>query len=138
MKTSWKIILALFLIFICGIVIGTGGTLIIERAIIKRSIENPQRAKLMLVHRFARQYNLTKEQKESIAMIIADEASKLAEIRMSVAPEVESVLNDAQKRIGAELDESQRQKFERGFDKWLERFRRIYYAGTGTMSESDK
>ena len=137
MKTSWKNILALFLIFICGIVIGTGMTLIIERSIIKRSIENPQRAKLMLVHRFARQYNLTREQKESIAMIIADEASKLAEIRSKVAPDVELVLDEAKQRISAELNESQRVKFENNFNRWLERFRRIYYGNAGTPQQID-
>jgi hypothetical protein len=137
MKVNVKNMIAVILLLICGIVIGAGGMLLVERTVIKRAIENPHRARIVLVRRLSRQYHLSREQKESVAAIIADEASRLAEVRMKVAPEVEEILSDARQRIGDELDDSQRALFEKNFDKWLERFKRVYYAGTGVMRESD-
>lgn len=51
--------LGFILIFICGIIIGAGLTVVAERGVIKNSIENPQRARMMPVRKFARQANLT-------------------------------------------------------------------------------
>jgi len=130
MKISIKTIIALFLIFICGIVIGSGGTLIVERAMIRRAIENPVRARMLFIHRIEREYKLTPKQKIAIRGIIEDETRQLAQVRLNAAPEMEKILIDARSRISSELGESQRAKFEPKFDKWMTRFRKIYYVET--------
>jgi len=134
MKATSKNILALVLIFICGVVIGGAGTIILERAMIKRALNNPSRARAMIVRRIVRDYRLTREQKVSIEAIVKDSAKQLAEIRLSVAPDVEKVLLNSRDRIAAELDNTQREKFLGKFDGWMARFKRVYYAGTGEES----
>ena len=130
MKITTKSVLALVLIFICGVIFGGGGMLILERAMIKRALNNPIRARAVIARRLAKEFRLTPEQKASIEPIIADSAKQLADIRLSVAPDVERVLNDSRDKIAVELDENQKDKFLKKFDIWMERFKRVYYAGT--------
>jgi uncharacterized protein YneF (UPF0154 family) len=148
MNKTLKTIIVLLLIFICGIVIGAGGTLIAERILIKRAIENPAKVRAVLAQRIARQCDLTSEQKETIKNILTDQAREFAAIRMDVAPDIERVLQNGHDRIMGELDESQKVKFEEHYSRMIEKFRKSYYSyeqdslddktkGDAGMEESD-
>ena len=128
MNKTVKTTLVLFLIFICGIMIGVGGTLIMEKLLIKRVLENPAKARMMVVKRISRQCNLSASQRESIKSIIDDQAMEFAMLRNEIAPDIERVLESTHNNILDELDESQKIIFEKNYLKMIEKFRKTYYS----------
>lgn len=128
MNKTLKTIFVLLLIFVSGIVFGVGGTLIIEKAMIKRFLENPGKARMILVNRISKQCNLSSEQQDSIKTILDNQAREFAVLRHGIAPEIERVLDDTHGNILDELDESQKAKFEKHYSIMMEKFRKTYYS----------
>jgi uncharacterized protein YneF (UPF0154 family) len=135
MTNQTKTIIALIMIFICGLVLGVGGTLLVEKRVIKRVLENPERSRTMIMARMSRQLNLDADQKTAIMAIMRDQYRELARIRLEAGPDVERVLTDAHDRIIEQLDENQRERFNTTWNKFYGKFHRGYYSGTDKSTE---
>ncbi|MFH1515223.1 MAG: hypothetical protein ABIG42_07160, partial [bacterium] len=70
MKIQTKTILIIILIFFSGITIGTGGTLMAEKIIIRRTLENPERARMHILNRISKRHHLSSEQTRAVQQVL--------------------------------------------------------------------
>jgi len=129
MKIQTKTILIIILIFFSGITIGTGGTLMAEKIIIRRTLENPERARMHILNRISKRHHLSSEQTMAVQNILEEQAREFRSIRTKAAPDIEKVFENSHEKIVDILDESQRKKFEIYHRIMMNKFRKIFYSG---------
>ena len=111
-KSSWKLALAAVFIFICGIVVGTGGTLILIKHTIMTSIANPAKSIEKAGLRLKKKLDLKDDQFEQVEAILSNRMVILMKIRLDTRTEVARQLHLFRQEITPILDEGQARKFE--------------------------
>jgi hypothetical protein len=116
-RASWqnpRILLTLFLVFLCGLVTGVLVTRYgLHQALHKPGISFQQGGKEVSLQKMKKELNLTPSQEEEIRMVLNDYALFLS----NVQSQMDDVRGTGKKRILAVLNSEQRQRFEQMISK---------------------
>jgi hypothetical protein len=104
----WLLMLVMFL---SGLGIGVGGTLVAVRNRILDAFHHPEKAPRQIVDRLRGKLALTDAQAGRIETIIQTHQTELREIRRAVQPQVEAQLDQVEHEVGQVLDDGQRAKW---------------------------
>ncbi|MCE9547732.1 MAG: hypothetical protein K8T25_19855 [Planctomycetia bacterium] len=107
----WKPVLLLLVGFICGGVVGIGGTLKVIDNRVQEAIHHPERMPERLAARLTSRLSLSPKQRAEVLAILQTRQRQMLSIRHRVQPEVETVLDGVEGDISAILDPKQREKW---------------------------
>jgi hypothetical protein len=113
----WIQILLAFVIFICGMVLGGSGALILEKKIILHSLHHPEEFPGKLAKHMKQKLGLTDAQKGEILEILSHRQERLQKLQQEVQPRFEAEFEAVQKEINTVLDPEQARKYNAWFDK---------------------
>jgi Spy/CpxP family protein refolding chaperone len=111
---NWKIFLGVILIFVLGVLAGLVPGFYVRHRFpppLPPPMQNNERNE-MILNRFARDLNLTQDQKAQVGQIMAQTRKKLDEhFVQRVQPELQKLMNEEFAQIEKALDDSQKRKF---------------------------
>jgi len=111
-RSGWKLALAAVFIFLCGIVVGTGGTLIMIKRTVVASTANPAIAIEKAALRLKNKLELRDDQFEQVQPILTNRMINLIELRLKTRTEVGRQLHLFRQELLPILDKDQARKFE--------------------------
>lgn len=111
-RRIWLSVLLTLVVFVSGLVVGVGGTLIAVRHEMLRVVHNPQEAPARIAAHLRSKLGLSDEQTRQVEAVVARRQAALQAIRHLVQPQVEAELDQAANEIGQILNESQRQDWD--------------------------
>jgi len=111
-RSGWKLALAAVFIFLCGIVVGTGGTLIMIKRTVVASTANPAKSIEKAGLRLKKKLDLRDDQFEKVKDILGNRMVILMKIRLDTRTEVARQLHLFRQEITPILNEGQARKFE--------------------------
>jgi len=115
-RRRWLRVVLWLVIFVSGLIAGSGLTLIAVREGVLRAIHHPEEMPAKVAQRLRRPLGLTDEQTEQITQILRRRQKALSGIRRHYQPEVEHQLDLLEAEIGAVLDDRQRETWRRIFE----------------------
>ena len=119
----WLRILLVLVVFVSGMVVGTGLTVIVAVHRIKHRMQHPEEAPQLIAGRLERKLSLNHEQTARIRAILTERQKELMAIRQRVQPEVVGELDKGYEEIGAVLDDKQRPRWAKMYSElkaeWL-------------------
>jgi len=123
--SRWKILTGLFIIFLSGILIGSAGTGLYVRHVIRTKVNalvsgDSHVATQLVMERLGRLLALSDAQKKTIQPLIRDAAVKIRALRSRLRPQFEAVFLQTARGIKAHLNKNQQEKL----DKLTERIRK--------------
>lgn len=107
-----------FVIFLCGILIGSGMTILIARRMIVKNFRHPEGIPQRITKRMKRNLDLSDIQAEKVQQIISGHLRDLFQIRKETYPRVRKHLEELREEVADVLNEKQEQK-------WRERFAKL-------------
>jgi len=115
---KWKMVSGLLAIFLSGILIGSVGTGIYVRHVIRARVDALVRgdrsmAVQLVMERLTRSLGLNAEQRAAIEPIVQEAARKIRAIRAKLRPEFMEVFLQTSGKIKAHLTKEQRKKIDR-------------------------
>lgn len=111
-----------FLFLLCGIIIGSGVTVLFLRGALNRLVQDPDLLPERMIQRMDRSLGLEEEQRAAIEAIVEARMGGLREIRARVRPEVQMELDALRNEVSAVLTPEQRAQWEARFDSLRERW----------------
>ncbi len=105
-------------ILVCGIMIGSAGTVFVARRAMLHAVRHPEEMPRRAATRLASRLDLTDEQRARIEGILRTRLRKLGEIRDRLRPHMDRELDALREEIADVLDENQERR-------WREDFRRL-------------
>ena len=123
--SRWKILTGLFIIFLSGILVGSAGTGLYVRHVIRTKVNalvsgDSHVATQLVMKRLGSSLALSDTQKMAIQPLIRDAAVKIRELRSKLRPQFEAVFLQTSQEIKTHLNKSQQKKL----DKLTERIRK--------------
>jgi hypothetical protein len=122
-RHRWRAFLLAAVVFIAGIVVGSGLTVLVIVNRMQEAIRHPELAPQRISARLQRQLDLTDEQTAQVRAILAERQQALMRLRSRVQPEVEAELSVAFEQINRTLDGEQQRQWRKLFDeltaKWM-------------------
>jgi len=115
-RRRWLSVLLSLVIFFSGLIVGTGGTLIVIRNVALQRIHHPETVPDRIARQLRRKLRLDDEQTDQVRQIVAERQLAFQKIRRDVQPQIEAELDIARQQIGEVLDDDQREKWEAHFD----------------------
>lgn len=116
-KGRWRLLLAGVVILVCGIVIGSGLTIIVVRKMIINSMRHPERIPNRITRRMKRKLDLTDEQAQRVKETVARYMHQLERIRKESRPRVYRQLEMLKEEVAKILNEKQRKVWRKRFKK---------------------
>lgn len=105
---KWKLYLGLLVVFLAGVVVGTGGTLLVVVHEVKRLIElGPAAGPEIVMRRLDRVLDLSDEQAAAIEPIVMDGYHEILELRSQSQPQRHAIVMDTVARLKTELTPEQ-------------------------------
>ncbi|MBN1901344.1 hypothetical protein JW926_08485 [Candidatus Sumerlaeota bacterium] len=104
-------------IFLCGIIVGTGVTLLIARRIVIKALRNPEGMPQRITTRMKKNLSLSDVQAEKVQQIISRHLGELNRIRKETHPRVRENLGRLKEEVADVLDEEQERKWRERFEK---------------------
>jgi hypothetical protein len=118
---TWRWILLGIVIFVCGVAVGAGGTVIIGRNALRTRMfnvaRNPERAPHLIAGRIRRELRLSPEQTEQVETIVAQRLQAIRELREQNRPLIAEQLNRLKEEVGKVLNENQEREWRRRFEE---------------------
>ncbi len=111
-----------FLFLLCGIVLGSGATLLLVRGAVHRMVAEPDLLSARVLQRMESQLALDEEQQAAIEGIFAERVAAFRAIRARVRPDVQSELDQLREEVSAVLTPEQREQWQSRFDSIRERW----------------
>jgi Spy/CpxP family protein refolding chaperone len=111
MKT-FKVLLALMVVFVAGMTVGVVGTRVVTRAVIRRAITHPDVVRIRIEHQLTRKLDLDSAQRAQVGEILKDTQKQIRKLRLQVQPQFLLILTNSHDRISAVLTPEQREKFD--------------------------
>ena len=122
-RRRWVSLVLAAVIFLCGCVVGGGGTVLLLRKHLLHAVKHPEEAPARITRGLRRHLGLSDSQATEVEAVLRKHQGALQAIRADAQPQVETVLAEAEKDVAEVLDESQRErwhaKFKRMRDLWL-------------------
>ncbi len=112
MKT-FKPWLVIALVFVAGFAAGAVVARGVVRHVVQQVAENPNRLRLLIERRITRQLRLDLQQRRKVDDILTDTQRELQALRREFAPEVITIISNAESQISATLTPEQRERFEK-------------------------
>jgi hypothetical protein len=112
MKTTWKAVLGVILIFVLGCVFGAIGTsLIVRHRVLQIVRGGPEAMAELLERRTTRNLDLNTDQKAQIHALVLKNLQDRKQLQMQIQPQVQSENRETLKAIDAVLKPEQVQRF---------------------------
>ena len=128
---NWKAILGVCLVFVLGGVAGGLVTVGVITKRIQRIVQGgPQAVNELIVKRLTKRLDLDTGQSAKLMDIVVGTRGELKSVRTQVAPQVESIFTDAEKKVRAMLKPEQEKKFDEVVEQNKERLARFEGSGT--------
>ncbi|MEI7766604.1 MAG: hypothetical protein WCJ97_04100 [Phycisphaerae bacterium] len=108
----WRGILLVLVIFVSGMVLGSGLTVIVAVHRIRDRMHHPEKLPQEIAGRLERRLSLSPDQTTQVRAILTARQQHLMAIRQRVQPEVVGELDQAYSEIAAVLNENQRPRWE--------------------------
>jgi hypothetical protein len=108
---------AWLVIFGSGMVVGAGMTLVMIRAAALHRIHHPEKTPAAMAARLRRPLRLDDQQVKQVEQIFIRRQRSLEDLRRRVQPEFEIELDQIRQQVGEVLDEKQRERWFRHFDR---------------------
>jgi hypothetical protein len=105
------------LILICGIAIGTGGTVVVMKHIILNAIQHSERVPQRITDRMRGKLGLTEDQAAKVKAILTERQKKIQALLRQVRPEVDKEFEKAKEDVAAILKPDQAKKWRERFDR---------------------
>ena len=119
-RVRWLRPLMLSAIFLSGLLVGVGITLLAVRQGMLYGIHHPEEMPVRVVARLRRPLSLSDEQADRIESIIRQRQVHLQEIRRRYQPEVEAELEQIYQQIRESLDDQQRERWDQMYTRLRE------------------
>jgi hypothetical protein len=119
-RGRWLRPLLLTAIFLSGLLVGVGVTLIAVRQGMLYGIHHPEQMPVRVAARLRRPLSLNDQQAGRIESIVRHRQSHLQEIRRRFQPEVEAELEQVYQEIREILDDRQRERWEQIYTRLRE------------------
>jgi len=116
--SRWKILTGLFAIFLSGILMGSAGTGLYVRHVIRAKVNalvsgDSHVATQLVMKRLENSLTLSDAQKTAIQPLIRDAAVKIRVIRSRLRPQFEAVFLQTSQEIKKHLDKGQQKKLDK-------------------------
>ena len=121
-RPRWRMLLLATLIFVSGLIVGGGLTLIRVRHGAMWAIHHPEEAPPRIAAHLRWKLGLSDAQTQQVEQIVRKRQQALQAIRREVQPRVMIELDRVEAEIAATLDDSQRTKWHALFTKLRERW----------------
>ncbi len=122
-RRRWKSVLLGVIILLGGLVIGSGGTLIIVHKLVISAIHHPEQVPKRMAKRISRKLDLSREQTAKVQAILIERQKALLAIRREAYPRVEAELRKARDQVAAILEPekaaSWKNRFEQLRTQWM-------------------
>jgi predicted Co/Zn/Cd cation transporter (cation efflux family) len=122
-RRRWLTLLLAALIFVAGLISGSGLTMVVAVHRLQYAIHHPEEAPNRIATMLQRRLRLDNEQKAKVESIVAAHQVELMAIRRQFQPKVVDQIDQIRKEIGAVLNDSQREHWTTMFDdlrdRWL-------------------
>jgi uncharacterized protein YneF (UPF0154 family) len=112
-RRRWLHVLLGIIIFILGMIVGSGGTIIAAKNKIEDLTQNPEKASRRIAERLKRKLDLTHDQEKEVGEIINERLEALLEIRRKIQPQIKEQLTLLKEQMSEVLDEKQAVKWNR-------------------------
>ncbi|MCL4202872.1 MAG: hypothetical protein KJ000_10265 [Pirellulaceae bacterium] len=112
--------LMLAAIFLSGLLVGAGLTLMAVRQGVLYGIHHPEEMPVRVAARLRRPLSLSDQQADRVQAIIRERQSQLQEIRRRFQPEVEAELEQVYQQIREILDDQQRERWDQIYTRLRE------------------
>ena len=116
-KKRWRTFLVGVLILVCGVAIGTGGTVVVMKRIILDAIQHPEKVPQRITDRMRGKLGLTEDQAAKVKAILSDRQNKIQALLRQVRPEVDKEFEKAKEDVAAILKPDQAKKWRERFDR---------------------
>jgi len=116
--STLKMVLLGLAILLCGMVIGSAGTLFVARRAVVHAVLHPEEMPTRAAQRLGRRLDLSAEQQAQVETILRRRLLALAHVRERFRPQIDRELDDLREEVAAMLDEEQAQQ-------WRDDFRRL-------------
>ena len=116
-KKRWRSFLLGILILVCGIAIGTGGTVVVMKHIILNAIQHPEKVPQRITDRMRGKLGLTDDQAAKVKAILTERHKKIHALLRQVRPEVDKEFEKAKEEVAAILKPDQAKKWRERFDR---------------------
>jgi len=110
-RRGWRTLLLAILIFVSGLIVGGGLTLITVRHRALRAIHHPDEVPPRIAAHLRWKLGLSDEQTRQVEQIVRKRQQALQAIRRDVQPRVTIELDRVESEIAATLDDAQREKW---------------------------
>lgn len=109
-------------IFLSGMIVGVGGTLIFIRQQVQHGIQHPEEAPQRLANRVRRVLGLDEMQRDKIEELIRTRQTALQSIRREFQPQFLQEFDELGEEIGEVLNEEQRAEWQEWYGQLRERW----------------
>ncbi len=116
-RSRLRALLLGMVILLCGVVIGSGATVIILHRVVIHAIHNPEEVPGRIARQVGKKLKLTREQTAKIKAILTDRQKALLAIRREVYPQVERELQKAKEQVAAILEPEKAKSWNERFDQ---------------------
>jgi hypothetical protein len=116
-KKRWRPLLLGVLILVCGIAIGSGGTVVVMKRMILRAIQHPERIPQRITDRMRGKLNLTEDQATKVKAILTEHQKKIQALLRQIQPGVNEEFVKAKEDVAATLNPDQAKKWRERFDR---------------------
>jgi hypothetical protein len=116
-KKRWRSLLLGILILVCGMAIGTGGTVVVMKRIILHSIQHPEKVPQRITDRMRGKLDLTEDQAAKVKAILTESQKKIQDLLRQIQPEVDKEFEKAKEDVAAILKPDQAKKWRDRFDR---------------------
>jgi len=113
----WLSILLGFVIFICGMILGGSGALILEKKLILHSLHHPEEFPGKMAEHMKKKLGLTDAQQDRILEILTRRQQRLQTLQKEVQPRFEAEFEAVQVEINDVLAPEQARRYNAWFDK---------------------
>jgi hypothetical protein len=107
-------------IFLSGLLVGVGLTLMAVRQGVLYGIHHPEELPVRVAARLRRPLSLSDQQADRVEAIIRQRQSQLQEIRRRFQPEVEAELEQVYQQVREILDDQQRERWDQIYTRLRE------------------
>ena len=121
-RRRWVTVLLVLVIFISGMIVGGGATIVVAVRNIQYAIKNPSVVPERATVRLQRALDLDEQQTVEVREVLSDLQRRLQQIRGRVYPEVQQELAEARSAISAVLDDEQKAAWDELFERVRERW----------------
>lgn len=113
----WRSILLALGILLCGVVMGSAGTVIVIQRVVRHVAENPEEARERFADRMRERLDLTDAQTVQVRRIFKQRVANLIAIREEVRPRVLEQVDGLRDDVSAVLDEAQQATWRNHFQR---------------------